>query len=227
MQLVSFYWMEMHIKLKSEITGQLFIELISEPELTDLGESQRIKWKTFCPFDSNVLNSDFSLLVVTLYLQNQLSHLVLLLLLLAVCDGLMVEQAEHAVLLQGSLVVLVIDVKNTVLPIVLWELQTFCSRRHIHETQAWEQEQPEGEHGPKHLQRMTWFLWVVEGMRRKSCRKKQKASCQWKLLGIPQGLSSEPFPLALWWRHHAFSVDTQGESRELSGLCDSAGGYHT
>lgn len=73
----------------------------------------------------------------------------LLLQLLAVWYGLVVEKAKHAVLLQGFLVVLVIDIKNTVFPIILWELQALLGWGQRHEAQAREQEPPQGEHGPE------------------------------------------------------------------------------
>lgn len=69
--------------------------------------------------------------------------------LLAVRYGLVVEQAKHVVLLQGFLVVLIVDVKNTVFPIILWELETLLSWSQRHKAQAWEQEQPKVEHGPQ------------------------------------------------------------------------------
>jgi len=61
-----------------------------------------------------------------------------------------VIQAEHVVCLQGFLVVLVTDIKNTVLPIVVWELKALLSRRQSHKAQAREQKQPQGEHGPEY-----------------------------------------------------------------------------
>lgn len=67
--------------------------------------------------------------------------------LLAVWYGPVVEQAHHAVLLQGFLVVLVIDIQDTVFPVILWELQALLGRRQRHKAQAREQEQQQGEHG--------------------------------------------------------------------------------
>lgn len=62
------------------------------------------------PCTSSLPASCSVFLLLILYLQHQLSHLVLFLQLLAVWYGPMVEEAQHAVLLQGFLVVLVIDI---------------------------------------------------------------------------------------------------------------------
>lgn len=80
------------------------------------------------------------------YLQHQLRHLVLLLQLLAVRYGPVVEQAHHAVLLQGLPVVLVVDVQDTVFAVILRELQALLGWRQGHEAQARQQEQEQGEH---------------------------------------------------------------------------------
>lgn len=82
-------------------------------------------------------------------LQHKLGHLVLFLLLLALRHGLVVEQAQHVVLLQGLLVVLVVDVENAVFAVILRELQALLGRGHGHQAQAREQEQPEREHAPQ------------------------------------------------------------------------------
>lgn len=75
----------------------------------------------------------------------------------------MVEKAEHVVLLQGSLVILVIDIQNAVLSIILWELQALLSRRQSHEAQAGEQEQPQVEHRLQQSQkRLRWGVMVRE-----------------------------------------------------------------
>lgn len=61
------------------------------------------------------------------YLQDHLCHLELLLGDLVRAHGLVEEQAEHVVLLQGLLVVLLIQVDHSVFPIVGGEIQSlFC-----------------------------------------------------------------------------------------------------
>ncbi|TNN53521.1 hypothetical protein EYF80_036294 [Liparis tanakae] len=69
--------------------------------------------------------------------------------LLAVRYGPVVEHAHHAVLLQGALVVLVIDVENAVFPVVTRELEALCCRGQRHKAQARQQEQAKGEHDTK------------------------------------------------------------------------------
>lgn len=72
----------------------------------------------------------------------------LLLQLLAVRYGPVVEQAHHGVLLQGLLVVLVVDVQDTVFAIILRELQALLGWSQGHKAQARQQEQEQGEHLP-------------------------------------------------------------------------------
>lgn len=71
----------------------------------------------------------------------------LLLQLLVVWYGPVVEEAHHGVLLQRFLVVLVIDIYNTVFPVILWELQALLSWRKRRQAQTGEHEQQQGEHG--------------------------------------------------------------------------------
>lgn len=61
------------------------------------------------------------------YLQDHLCHLELLLGDLVRAYGLVEEQAEHVILLQGLLVVLLVQVDHSVFPIISGEVQSlFC-----------------------------------------------------------------------------------------------------
>lgn len=78
------------------------------------------------------------------HLQHQLRHLEAFLQALVVRHRLVEEQAQQVVPLQGLLVVALVNVQNPILPVKVWELQTFLGSA--------VQNQSEAEAGPKNGQ---------------------------------------------------------------------------